>query len=534
MKKRTIAAIAPAATLLGLAARDLIQKDHALRRNFPILARLRYALEAIGPELRQYIVSSNDAERPFSRDQRRWVYASAKKQNNYFGFGTDNDIENATYPIIKQRTFVDVVPASPIHGRDLTVPSAKILGAPRGRRHAFRPRSIVNVSAMSFGSLSPQAIQAINRAADLAGFLHNTGEGGLSDHHRHGGELILQIGTGYFGCRDAEGRFDPDRLARVVESAPVRAIEFKLSQGAKPGLGGHLPGAKVNAEIARVRGVEEGKDVVSPSRHTAFRSIDEVLDVIESVAERTGLPVGIKSAVGELGFWSELADLMADGTRGVDFITIDGGEGGTGAAPMVFADHVSFPFRLGFAQAYAEFARAGLADRVTWIGSGKLGLPDNAIVAFALGADMVHVAREAMLAIGCIQAQKCHTDHCPTGVATQNAWLAHGLDPTQKSHRLANYVETLRRDLLKVSEAAGVRHPALLGPEDIDILNGDRGRESLDVVYGYEEGWGLPGPDIVEDINRWMSRYDGQPGEDEVVQNEPLPVAKDPNQATEA
>ncbi len=261
------------------------------------------------------------------------VYASAKKENNYFGFGTDNDTENSAYPIIKQRTFADVVPASPIHGRDVPVPSAKVLGAPRGRRQAFRPASVVNVSAMSFGSLSPQAIQAINRGAEIAGFLHNTGEGGLSDHHRKGGELVLQIGTGYFGCRDAEGRFDLDRLARVVESAPVRAIEFKLSQGAKPGLGGHLPGVKVNAEIARVRGVEEGKDVVSPSRHTAFRSVDEMLDVVERVAEVTGLPVGIKSAVGDMGFWVELAEFMADNSRGVDFITIDGGEGGTGAAP---------------------------------------------------------------------------------------------------------------------------------------------------------------------------------------------------------
>jgi glutamate synthase domain-containing protein 2 len=534
MKKRTIAAIAPIAALAGLSARDLMQKDHALRRNFPIIARLRYTLEAIGPELRQYIVSSNDAERPFSRDQRRWVYASAKKENNYFGFGTDNDTENAAYPIIKHRTFADVVPASPIHGTDLTVPSGKMLGGPRQRRQAFRPNSVVNVSAMSFGSLSPQAIQAINQGAKLGGFLHNTGEGGLSDHHRQGGDLVVQIGTGYFGCRDAEGNFDVHRLVQTIESAPVRAIEFKLSQGAKPGLGGHLPGAKVNAEIARIRGVEEGKDVVSPSRHTAFRSVDEMLDVVERVAEVTGVPVGIKSAVGEIAFWEQLAGLMADGTRGVDFITIDGGEGGTGAAPMVFADHVSFPFRLAFAQVYSVFARAGLTDRVTWIGSGKLGLPDNAIVAFALGVDLVSVAREAMLAIGCIQAQKCHTDHCPTGVATQNAWLAHGLDPTQKSHRLANYVQTLRRDLLKVSEAAGVRHPALLGPDDLEILNGDRGHQPLSAVYGYEPGWGVPGPEIVREINRVMAQYDNQPGEHRVLQQEPAPVDDGPNQANEA
>jgi len=533
MKKRTLAALVSAAAAAGIAVQDLLQKEHALRRNFPLVARARYLLESIGPELRQYIITSNDAERPFSRDQRRWVYTSAKKENNYFAFGTDNDVENAAYPIIKQATFSDVVPASPIHLRDIEVPGAKVLGAPRGRRHAFRPASVVNVSAMSFGSLSPQAIEAINKGAKIADFLHNVGEGGLSDHHRQGGELIYQIGTGYFGCRDEHGDFDLARLVDVVGAAPVRAIEIKLSQGAKPGLGGHLPGAKVNAEIARVRGVERGKDVVSPSRHTAFRNVDEMLDVVERIADATGLPVGIKSAVGEMGFWQELADRMADGQRGVDFIAIDGGEGGTGAAPLVFADHVSFPFRIGFTRVYGLFAQAGLTDRVTWIGSGKLGLPANAIVAFALGVDLLNVAREAMLAIGCIQAQKCHTDHCPTGVATQNPWLARGLDPEQKSHRLANYVQTLRRDLLKVSEAAGVRHPAMLGPTDVEILDGDRGHRTLAAVYGYQPGWGVPGPEIVAEIDTYMSRYDDRPGTDTVVEHEPLKLATDPNQATE-
>ncbi|MCV7366099.1 FMN-binding glutamate synthase family protein [Mycolicibacterium duvalii] len=533
MKKRTIAALAPAAALAGLAVQDLLQKEQTLRRNFPVIARARYLLESVGPELRQYIITSNDAERPFSRDQRRWVYTSAKKENNYFSFGTDNNIENAAYPIIKQATFADVVPASPIHLRDIEVPGAKVLGGPRGRRHAFRPASVVNVSAMSFGSLSPQAIEAINRGAKIAGFLHNVGEGGLSDHHRHGGDLVFQIGTGYFGCRDAHGNFDLDRLVEVVGSAPVRAIEIKLSQGAKPGLGGHLPGAKVNAEIAGVRGVEPGKDVVSPSRHTAFRNVDEMLDVVEDIAAATGLPVGIKSAVGEMGFWHQLADRMADGQRGVDFIAIDGGEGGTGAAPLVFADHVSFPFRVGFTSVYKLFAERGLADTVTWIGSGKLGLPANAIVAFAMGVDLVNVAREAMLAIGCIQAQKCHTDRCPTGVATQNHWLARGLDPQQKSHRLANYVLTLRRDLLKVSEAAGVRHPAMLHPNAVEILDGDRGHRPLAEVYGYRDGWGVPGPDIVTDIDTYMRRYDDPPGTDRVVEHEPLRLAGEPNQAME-
>ncbi|WP_153503644.1 FMN-binding glutamate synthase family protein [Cumulibacter manganitolerans] len=524
MKKRTIAALAPVVGAAGMALQDLIQRDHALRRNFPVIARLRYALEAIGPEIRQYIVTGNDEERPFSRDQRRWVYSSAKKENNYFGFGTDNDMEHGVYPIIKQRTFSDVAPNAKLHGgQETPLPCAKVVGAARGRRLAFRPASVVNVSAMSFGSLSPQAIAAINTGARLGGFMHNTGEGGLSDHHRQGGDLVMQIGTGYFGCRDADGHFSLEKLVSVVESAPVRMIEIKLSQGAKPGLGGHLPGAKVNAEIARIRGVEQGKDVISPSRHSAFGNIDEMLDFVERIADATGLPVGIKSAVGDLEFWHELAERMAPGDRGVDFITIDGGEGGTGAAPMVFSDNVSFPFRVAFSEVYRIFAAAGLTDRVVWIGSGKLGLPDNAIVAFALGADMVNVAREAMLAIGCIQAQKCHTDHCPTGVATQSPWLAHGLDPAKKADRLANYVMTLRRDLLKVSEAAGVAHPGLITPDDVAMLDGHLGQSPLREVYSYRDGWGLPGPAIRAEITEIMTRKDDGPS-DRVQQTKPAPV----------
>ena len=236
-----------------------------------------------------------------------------------------------------------------------------------------------------------------------------------------------------------------------MASTPVRALEVKLSQGAKPGLGGLLPAAKVSPEIAQTRGVPVARDCVSPSRHAEFHSPDELLDWVEMLADETGLPVGIKSAVGDMAFWDELTGLMARTGRGVDFVTIDGGEGGTGASPLVFTDAVSMPFRLGFSRVYTTFAEAGLHERVVFVGAGKLGLPDNAVVAFALGADMVNVGREAMLAIGCIQAQKCHTDTCPTGVATQNKWLSHGLDPTLKSVRAANYVKTLRRDLLKVA-----------------------------------------------------------------------------------
>jgi glutamate synthase domain-containing protein 2 len=450
-------------------------------------------MEAIGPELRQYIVASNDEERPFSRDQRRWVYASAKLQNNYFGFGTDNDLEHSDgNVIVHHRTFGRAYPTHGAVGQEARLPSAKVLGGPRGRRHAFRPESVVNVSGMSFGSLSGNAIEAINRGAAAAGCLHNTGEGAISPYHRNGADLVFQIGTAYFGCRDDDGRFSLPRLKDLVAQAPVRALEIKLSQGAKPGLGGVLPGPKVSREIAETRGVPQGVDCLSPSRHAEFDDVDSMLDFVELLAAETGLPVGIKSAVGDLAFWEDLTDAMSDRQRGVDFVTIDGGEGGTGASPLIFTDAVSLPFRLGFARVYAEFARRGLHEDVTFIGSGKLGLPDNAVVAFALGADLVNVAREAMLAVGCVQAQKCHTGECPTGVATQHPWLAHGLEPVSKGERVANYVKTLRRDLLKVSESCGVEHPGLIGPRDVEVIDNLADGRLLDEIYGYQPGWGYP------------------------------------------
>ncbi|HEU0101933.1 MAG TPA: FMN-binding glutamate synthase family protein [Mycobacteriales bacterium] len=494
MKQIPVAAGAVLTALAAVATRDVLQREHALLRNFPLLGHARYLLEAIGPELRQYLVASNNEERPFTRDQRRWVYASAKKQNNYFGFGTDNDVEyTAGYPVIKHRTFGRAIPpSSPAAGHEVELPCAKVLGAARGRRQAFRPRSVVNISAMSFGSLSGAAIEALNRGAALAGCLQNTGEGGLSPYHRKGGELVFQLGTAYFGCRDERGRFDLARLRDLVAEAPVRALEIKLSQGAKPGLGGVLPGAKVSAEIASTRGVTPGQDCISPSRHAEFTDTDSLLDWVELLADETGLPVGIKSAVGDLQFWDELTAQMAGTGRGVDFVTIDGGEGGTGAAPLIFTDLVSLPFQLGFARVYRTFAERGLHEQVVFVGAGKLGLPDNAIVGFALGCDMVNVGREAMLAIGCIQAQKCHTDTCPTGVATQNAWLTRGLDPALKSVRAANYVKTLRRDLVKVAEACGVEHPGLIEPDAVEILDGRTASTPLRDVYGYAAGWGLP------------------------------------------
>ena len=344
---------------------------------------------------------------------------------------------------------------------------------------------------MSFGSLSARAIEALNRGAKLCGCMHNTGEGGVSPYHMNGGDLVWQIGTGYFGCRGDDGKFSMKKLIEVCAANPIRAIEVKLSQGAKPGLGGLLPGRKVTNEISRIRGIPFGKDCVSPSRHAAFDDVDGLLDFVESIASETGLPVGIKSAVGQPEFWRELAHLMSTTNRGVDYIAVDGGEGGTGAGPLVFTDHVALPFKLGMSRVYAEFARLGIADHVVFIGAGKLGFPETATLAMALGCDLIAVGREAMMAIGCIQAQRCHTGHCPTGVATQGKWLMRGLDPTHKAARLANYVVALRKELLDVSHACGEVHPSLITLDRIDILGAGYEARSARDVFGYQPGWAV-------------------------------------------
>lgn len=460
--------------LLAVAAYDLTQRRHAILRNFPVIGHFRYWLESIGPELRQYIVTDNDEERPFSRDQRRWVYSTSKRENDYFGFGTDNDLEVApNYLIIKHSAFPlpDSRPGEEGYDPDYKIPSAKVIGAHRGRRKAFRPSSVINISGMSYGSLSAPAVEALNRGAKIAGCWHNTGEGGVSPHHCHGADLVWQIGTGYFGCRNESGGFSMHQFQETVSATPeIRAIEVKLSQGAKAGLGGMVPGTKVTPKIAEIRGVPPWQPCLSPARHSAFSDVDSLLDWVEALAEASGLPVGIKSAVGQMDFWRELAKAMSSGTRGVDFVAIDGGEGGTGAAPLVFADHVALPFKHGFARVFQLFAEAGLSERVTFVGSGKLGFPETALHAFSLGCDIIALAREPMMSIGCIQAQRCHSGRCPTGVATQNRWLVRGLDPKHKAGRCGNYILSLRKEVLRLSKACGIEHPSMFSARHFELL----------------------------------------------------------------
>lgn len=464
-------------------------KDNILR-NFPIVGHLRYLFIEIGPELRQYIVANNREEFPFNREERQWIEHSAKGQNNMFGFGTDDQIYNIGYPIIKHAIFPhgEVRYAASVHDKAQDIPCAKAFGEFHNRKKTWRASSIVNISAMSFGSLSSRAVEALNQGAKLANCYHNTGEGGISPYHQKGGDIIYQIGTGYFGSRDAKGNFSLDQLQQTISQYDkIRGIEIKLSQGAKPGKGGVLPGRKVTAEIAKIRGVPQGKDCLSPNGHSAFHDVRSLIRFIERIAGETGLPVGIKSAVGHVEFWTELAQEMKKSKLGPDWITIDGGEGGTGAAPLTFQDHVSLPFKVGFMRVYQEFLKEKMTDQVVWIGSGKLGFPDRTIFAMALGVDAVNIAREAMLSIGCIQAQKCHTDKCPAGVATQNAWLSRAIKPEIQSVRFQRFCQSLRNEILAVTHACGYEHPSQFTMKDLEVSSGPSQFSTLSKVFGYDK-----------------------------------------------
>jgi len=467
-----------------------IQRGHTIKHNYPIVGHLRYWLESIGPEMRQYFVANNREELPFNRIERGWIYASAKKENNYEGFGTDRDIYAHQHIFVKNAMIGYRIPQNhPNISDPYFLPCAKIMGEFHRRKKPFRPASVINISAMSFGSLSAAAVKAMNQGVKKCNAYHNTGEGGLSPYHKQGGDVVFHFGTGYFGVRTKDGNFSMEKMKKLVEENPcIRAIEIKLSQGAKPGKGGVLPGKKITREIAEIRGVEVGKDVLSPATHKAFSNIPELLELIEAIATETGLPVGIKGAIGKLDQWMELAILMKKTGKGPDFITVDGGEGGTGAAPPCFADHVSLPFVYGFSSVYKVFQEYGLTERIVFIGSGKLGFPAKAAMAFAMGVDCINVAREAMMSIGCIQAQVCHTNRCPAGIATQSKWLQGGIDVPLKSDRLAQYFNTFKKEFLEVTHAAGYEHPCQFTMDDIQVnVDDDYLSSDLKSVYHYQK-----------------------------------------------
>ena len=486
----------PIALLLFIAVYDYLQKGNTITRNFPLIGRMRSIFIKLGPPIRQYLIASNRDELPFNRSQRNWIDSSSKKTNNYEGFGTDKDLYHPGHIFVNPKMFPFKIDES--HINDETndpyfLPCAKVIGLSRKRKNPFRPYSAVNISAMSYGSLSGNAHTALNKGASMIGCYHNTGEGGLSPYHQLGGDVVFHIGTGYFGCgiTDENGKrqFDYDtfkELALDKYPGKIKAIEVKLSQGAKPGKGGVLPAKKNTKEIASIRGVEPHVDVLSPSSHSAFSNVREMVDFIEELAEKSGLPVGIKSAIGDLEQWKELAQIIKNENRGPDFITVDGGEGGTGAAPPSFADHVALPWVFGFSEIYNIFKDLNIANEMVFIGSGKLGFPSEMLKAFAMGVDVVNIAREAMISIGCIQAQECQTGHCPTGIATQNKRLARGLDPVIKAVRFGNYINALRKETLQMTHACGYEHPCQMKMSDVDISCGDNNQViTLEKAYGY-------------------------------------------------
>lgn len=443
--------------LVALGSWDLRQRSRTLRRNYPILAHFRYCLESIGPEMRQYFIQSDTEERPFSREQRSAVYQRAKNVLDKKPFGSVLDMYAEGYEWINS----SLAPAAPLPEAALRV---EVGGE---RRHPYSV-SLLNISAMSFGALSGNAIQALNQGARRGGFYHDTGEGGISRHHLHGGDLVWEIGSGYFGCRDAAGDFDPEAFARNAARPEVKMIEIKLSQGAKPGHGGILPGAKVTAEVAEARGVPVGQDVVSPASHSAFSTPLELMHFIQRLRELADdKPVGFKLAIGHPWEWFGLVKAMLESGIHPDFIVVDGGEGGTGASPLEFINRLGMPLLEALALVHSSLVGAGLRPRVRLAAAGKITSAFQMARALALGADWCNAARGFMFSLGCIQAMNCHTDRCPSGVATQDPRRSRHLDVADKRERVYHFHRNTLRALAEMLAAAGLAHPEELRPAHI-------------------------------------------------------------------
>ena len=443
--------------LVAIGVRDSLQSRHAILRNYPVIGHLRFLFEFIRPEIRQYFIESDAEAHPFSRQQRSLVYQRAKGDSDKRPFGTQIDVMNEGFEWINH----SLMPTQ-IASHDFRIE----IGT--GRAQPYQA-SVFNISAMSFGALSGSAIRALNSGAKRGGFAHDTGEGSISAHHRlNGGDLIWEVGSGYFGCRNEDGSFNPGRFAENAADPQVKLIELKLSQGAKPGHGGVLPGPKVTPEIAAARDVAVGVDCISPSRHSAFSTPVEMMQFIEQLRELSGgKPTGFKLCIGHPWEWFAICKAMLETGIVPDFIVVDGKEGGTGAAPMEFSDHVGAPLQEGLLLVHNTLLGLGLRDRIRIGAAGKVISAFDIARMMALGADWCNAARAFMFALGCLQAQTCHTGACPTGVTTQDPLRERALVVADKAERVFRFHENTLEALKELVQAAGLMHPNQIRPEHI-------------------------------------------------------------------
>lgn len=435
--------------LIGLY--DMYQSKKTIRRNFPLLGRMRYLLESLGPEMRQYFIETDLDGKPFNRLQRSIVYQRSKKESDSMPFGTQLDVYQDGYEWINHS--ICAIPFSKVNEN----PKVHI-----GSSQCTKPydASMFNISAMSFGSLSKNAILALNNGAKQGGFYHNTGEGGLSPYHLQGGDVVWNIGTGYFSCRTDDGKFNYEEYTKRATLDNVKMIEIKFSQGAKPGHGGILPKEKVTDEIAAIRLVSKGQDILSPPTHSAFITPLELMDFVKLLRKGSGgKPIGIKICIGNKSEFLSICKAMVETKTYLDFITVDGGEGGTGAAPQEYSDHVGMPLRDAIAFVYDALNGFGIKDQIKIIASGKVITGFDIIRNLSLGADLCNSARGMMFALGCIQALECHANTCPTGVATQNPDLMKGLVPEEKSVRVARFQHETVKSAMDLMASAGLAHP---------------------------------------------------------------------------
>ena len=469
---------------------DVSQTHDAIRRNYPVVGRFRYLFSTLGEFFRQYFFAMDREEMPFNRAEREWVYKSSEGVDNTFAFGSTKNLSPAGTAIFVNCPY-------PTLDEDAVDTPALVLG-PHSRQ-PYEAQSIINISGMSFGAISKPAVLALSRGAKLANCWLNTGEGGLSPYHLEGGcDIVFQIGTAKYGVRDEDGGLSDDKLREVAAHDQVKMFEVKMSQGAKPGKGGILPAAKVTKEIAKIRGIKRNTDSISPNRHPEIDSNVELLDFIAHVREVTGKPTGFKCVLGAYGWLESVCtEIHARGIESApDFITIDSGDGGTGAAPMPLMDNVGLPIKQSLPMVVDLLIRHGLRDRIRVIVSGKLITPAEVAWAYCAGADFVTSARGFMFALGCIQALKCNKNNCPTGITTHDRRLQRGLDPTDKSERVKNFVGKMRYGVGVIAHSCGARHPRALKRYHVRIVQSDGRSTPLDELFPYPENAPERAPEV--------------------------------------